>query len=133
MSETTKGNGWTTYSGVMLVVSGVIASQFALWAFRFRNSLVGGSKGLVAFVYFEDDMVVWGVIWTIIGALLLIAAYGVFTAQAWARWAGIVIGSLAIINNLQWAQVHREQGVIGAILAALIVYALTVNGEKVAG
>ena len=45
---------------------------------------------------------------------------------------GIAFASLAILANLSWAQVQPTQGLIGAILAGLVVYGLAAHGDKAA-
>jgi hypothetical protein len=48
----------------------------------------------------------------------------------WARWTGVVFASLAVVSNLSWAQIQPQQGLIGAFLAALVIYGLVVYGEE---
>jgi hypothetical protein len=119
----TKGSGWVTYAGIMIVVAGFVSILDAIWAFRYDDTLAD-------LVLFEDDLAVWGWIWLILGVLLLVAGFGIFSGETWARWTGIVFASLAILSNLSWAQVQPQQGLIGAILAALVVYGLAAHGDS---
>lgn len=118
----TKGTGWVTYSGIMLIVAGFGALIDAIWAFRYDDTLA-------ALVIFEDNLTMWGVIWLIVGAVLIAAGFGVFNAQPWARVTGIVAASLAMLSNLSWASVQPQQALIGAVLAALVIYGLAVYGD----
>ena len=119
---TTKGTGWVTYAGILLLVAGVSSIIDAIWAFRYDDTLSD-------LVFFEGDLAVWGVIWLIIGGVLLAAGYAVFQGESWARWTGIIAGSVAIVSNLSWAQIQPTQGLIGAIMASLLVYGLAAHGE----
>lgn len=121
-NDTVKGTGWVTYSGILLVVAGVGSLLDAIWAFRYSDTLTD-------LVFFENNLEVWGIIWLIVGGVLIAAGYGVFQGEQWARWTGIVAASIAILSNLSWAQVQPTQGLIGAILASLVVYGLAVHGE----
>ena len=113
----TKGTGWITYAGIMLILSGVISIIDAIWAFRYSDTVV-------SLVFFEDNLEVWGVLWLIVGAILIFAGFGVFRAQSWAQWVGVGAASLAIVSNLSWAQIQPMQSLIGVVLAALVLYGL---------
>ncbi|MGI9622689.1 MAG: DUF7144 family membrane protein [Acidimicrobiales bacterium] len=122
MADDTKGSGWITYSGILLVVAGVISILDAIWAFRYNDTVAD-------LVLFESNLEVWGVFWLIVGVVLLAAGFGVFQGEQWARWTGIVASSIAIWLNLSWAVVQPTQGLIGAILAALVLYGLAAHGD----
>jgi uncharacterized membrane protein HdeD (DUF308 family) len=118
----TKGTGWVTYSGILLILGGVIALFDAIWAFRYSDTVVD-------LILFENNLEVWGVIWLIVGAVVIAAGFGVFNAKPWARVVGIVAASLSIVSNLNWAQIQPTQALIAAILAALVIYGLAVHGD----
>jgi hypothetical protein len=123
--QAVRGTGWVTYAGILLIVAGVVAIVDAIWAFRYNDSVAD-------LVLFEDNIEVWGVIWLIVGVVLLAAGYGVFSAQQWARWTGIIAASFAVVSNLSWARVQPTEGLIGAILAILVVYGLAAHGDVTA-
>jgi hypothetical protein len=37
---------------------------------------------------------------------------------------------IAVVSNLSWAQIQPQQGLIGALLAVLVIYGLAVYGEE---
>lgn len=120
--EHTKGTGWVTYAGIMLIISGGVAILDAIWAFRYNDTVVD-------LVFFEDSLTAWGWIWLILGIVLVLAGFGVFRAEPWAQWTGVVAASLAILSNLSWAQVQPQQGLIGVVLSALVLYGLIAHGD----
>ncbi len=121
MAET-RGTGWVTYAGIMMIVVGMISIVDAIWAFRYNDTLAD-------LVFFENNIQTWGVIWLIVGVVLIAAGFGVFSAQPWARVTGIVAASVAVLSNLSWAQIQPQQGLIGALLASLVIYGLAVHGD----
>ena len=121
-NEDVRGTGWVTYSGIMLIVAGATAIVDAIWAFRYNNTLAD-------LWLFEDNLEIWGVVWLIIGIVLILAGFGVLRAESWAQWVGIVAASFAIVSNLSWAQIQPTQGLIGALLATLVVYGLAAHGD----
>ena len=121
--ESTKGSGWLTYSGILLIIAGAVSIVDAIWAFRYDDTIVD-------LVLLEENLAAWGVIWLIVGVVLIAAGFGVMQKQQWARWTGIVAAGFAILSNLSWAQVQPTQGLLGALLAALVIYGLAVYGEE---
>ena len=121
--ETTKGSGWLTYSGIMLVLIGAVSILDAIWAFRYDDTVAD-------LVFFEDNLAAWGWIWLIVGIVLIAAGVGIFNRAQWARWTGIVVASLALLSNLSWAQIQPTQGLIGALLSGLVIYGLARYGEE---
>lgn len=121
--QATKGSGWLTYSGIMLIIAGAVSIFDAIWAFRYDDTIVD-------LVFLEENLAAWGVIWLILGAVLIGAGFAVMNKTPWARWTGIVAAGFAIVSNLSWAQVQPQQGLIGALLAALVVYGLAVYGAE---
>lgn len=122
-NESTKGSGWITYSGIMLIIAGAVSIVDAIWAFRYNDTIV-------ELVIFEENLAAWGWIWLILGAVLIAAGFGVMNKTPWARWTGIAAAGFAIVSNLSWAQVQPQQGLIGALLATLVVYGLAVYAKE---
>ena len=123
VEEDVKGTGWITYSGILLVIAGVSALLDAIWAFRYNDTLTD-------LIFFEDNLEVWGVIWLIVGGVLVAAGIGVFRGESWAKWTGIVAAAVAIWSNLSWAQIQPTQALIGVILSSLVIYGLAAYGDK---
>lgn len=117
----TKGTGWITFSGILLIVAGAVSLLDALWAFRYDDTIV-------ALILFEDNLTVWGVVWLVVGIILFAAGFGVFSHAQWARWTGIIAASIAVLSNLSWAQAQPQESLIGAILAVLVIYGLAAYG-----
>lgn len=123
VEQDVKGTGWITYSGILLVIAGVSALLDAIWAFRYNDTLTD-------LIFFEDNLEVWGVIWLIVGGVLVAAGIGVFRGESWAKWTGIVAAAVAIWSNLSWAQIQPTQALIGVILSSLVIYGLAAYGDK---
>lgn len=121
--EAKKGSGWITYSGIMLIIAGAVSIVDAIWAFRYDDTIV-------ELVIFEENLAAWGWIWLIVGAVLVAAGFGVMQKLSWARWTGIIAAGFAVVSNLSWAQVQPQQGLIGALLAVLVIYGLAVYAKE---
>ena len=118
-----KGTGWITFAGIVLIIVGVVSIFDGIWAFRYDDTVA-------AVIFFEDNLTAWGWIWLILGVVILVAGFGVFSRQQWARWTGIVVAGLAILGNLAWASVQGNQALIGTIMAILVIYGLAAHGAE---
>jgi hypothetical protein len=121
MANETEGQwdqaGWATYSAIMLFGGGLVGIVNGVWALRYD----GNEADLVLA---ERNLTVWGVVALIGGVLTLAAGIGVFRGEKWARWTGIVLAIFAIVWAVGWAQIQPTQSLIGALIAASVVYGL---------
>jgi hypothetical protein len=121
-ANTSTTSGWIVYAAIMLIVGGLASIVDAIWAFRYNETIVD-------LVVFEDDIVVWGWWWLALGVVLVIAGFSIFSRVEWGRWLGIIVASVALVSNLGWAQIQPTQGLIGAILAGLVLYGLAAHWD----
>lgn len=112
--------GWATYAGIMLFGLGLVGIVDGVWALRY-NELDA------QLVLAEGNVELWGWGALIGGILFLATGIGVFTGKTWARWTGILLAMIAIPWSVAWAAIQPTQALIGALLAASIVYALATH------
>jgi hypothetical protein len=79
------------------------------------------------------DLRTWGWITLIIGALLIVAAMGVFSGSGFARWFGILAAGLTRSRSSGPTHAYPFWSLIIFALDVLVIYALAVyGGRKVA-
>jgi hypothetical protein len=122
VQERKSGTGWIVYSGVMLIIVGLLDVVDGLWAIDRSNVR---SNALL----YADRLGGWGWFYLILGIILVLAGIGVFFRAQWARWTGIILASIAIVANMLWVFVFPVTSLIVMFLAALVVYGLVVYGE----
>jgi hypothetical protein len=66
----------------------------------------------------------------IVGALLLVAAAGVFKGSGFARWYGIFAASLSLIAHFGARPSYPLWSLVVVTLNILVIYALAVYGGK---
>jgi hypothetical protein len=120
-----RGTGWLTFAAVLLIVSGIFKVLDALWAFKYDDD---GVSDRVQTILFEHDLTSWGVVWLVVGIVLILAGAAVVTGAGWARWVGIVAASLAAISFLPWIYFEPLWTILSVTLAMLVVYALATYG-----
>jgi hypothetical protein len=116
------GTGWIAFSGVMLIIVGLLDVVDGLWALDRADTK---SSALL----YADKLGGWGWFYLILGIILVLAGIGVFYRSQIARWIGIILGSIAIVSNMLWVFVFPVQSLIVMFLATLVVYGLVVYGE----
>ena len=78
-----------------------------------------------------SDLRTWGWITLIIGALLIVAAMGVFSGSGFARWFGIFAAGLNAIAHIRGrCQSYPFWSLIVFTLDILVIYALAVYGGR---
>ena len=92
-----KGFGWLLFAATMLGLAGVLSVIDGIMALSRSKFYTAGSS------YVFADLRTWGWITLIIGALLIVAAMGVFSGSGFARWFGIFAAGLNAIGALRVA------------------------------
>ena len=116
------GTGWIAFSGVMLIIVGLLDVVDGLWALDRADA---ASDRLL----YADKVVGWGWFYLILGIVLVLAGIGVFYRSQWARWTGIILASIAVVTNMLWIFVFPITSLVVMFLATLVVYGLVVYGE----
>jgi len=122
--EDEAGFGWLLFASTMLGLAGVLAvidGIVALSKSRFYTSSA---------TYVFSDLRTWGWITLIVGALLIIAAMGVFKGSGFARWFGILMAALLVIDQFMFSQAYPFWSLLMFSLGVLVIYALARYGGR---
>jgi len=77
---------------------------------------------------FDLDVTAWGWIHVIIGILLVIVAYGLFTGSAWAGVTAIMLASLSAIVNFFFIPYYPFWSILVIALDVWVIWSLTRPG-----
>ena len=122
-----EGKGWITFSGVMLIVAGLLNLVDGLWALDASDSPAVTDE-VEDLLWYSDSLTLWGWVYTIVGAVMIVIGIGVFSRNQLARWIGIGIASVSMATNMMWVFVYPIPALIHFLVATAILYALTVYG-----
>ena len=82
-------SGWIAFAGIMLFLAGFFSFIWGLAAvLNDKVVTVGGGGVLIA------DFTTWGWVHMIVGVVMTLTAYGLFTGAGWARVLGIIFATL---------------------------------------
>jgi hypothetical protein len=91
-----EGQGWVTFSGIMILIVGVMNVIYGIAAIDKSTFFVQDAKYVVF-----NDLNTWGWLLLVVGAVQLVAAFGIWSRTAWGRWIGIITaGGNAILQLL---------------------------------
>jgi hypothetical protein len=119
-----RGFGWLLFAATMLGLAGCLSIIDGIMALS-RSSFYAANAH-----YVFSDLRTAGWIALILGALLIVAAMGVFSGSGFARWFGIFAASLSLIGHFMAVQAYPFWFLIMITLDILVIYALAVYGGK---
>ncbi len=123
-------SGWLTFSAVVLIIAGIMRILDAVWAFRYKGTVVDDLHDAV----FGHDLKTYGWIWLIVGAILIIAGFvvmtpGGVTAQI-SRWIGIAAAAVLAITAISWMAYYPVWSLLYIALAVAVIYGLSAHFEE---
>lgn len=124
-TEPTGWTGWISFAGVMLIIAGTLGVIFGIIAAVNDNWVVFTNRNAV-----QVDLSTWGWIHIIVGAIVLLAGFGVFTGNILARIIGVLVALVSLIANFLWLPVYPIWAVIIITIDVLVIWALTAHGRE---
>jgi hypothetical protein len=117
-----KGSGWLTFTSIMLVVGGIANFIWGITAIARDKLLI--NKLLFA------NLTFWGIVFMILGVILVAAGIAVLNEAQWARLFGIVFCSLSIVFYLLVIWTHPVWSVLVIAMDVLVIYGLAEYGAR---
>jgi hypothetical protein len=124
-TETTGWTGWISFAGVMLIIGGTLGVIFGIIAAVNDNWVVFTNRGEVSL-----DLSTWGWVHIIVGAIVVLAGFGVFTGNILARIVGVLVAVVSLIANFLWLPVYPVWSIIIITIDVLVIWALTAHGGE---
>jgi hypothetical protein len=124
-TERSGWTGWITFAGVMLIIGGSLGLIFGIIAAVNDNWVVFTNRGQVSL-----DLSTWGWVHIIVGAIVVLAGFGVFTGNILARIVGVAVAVVSLIANFLWLPVYPVWAIIIITIDVLVIWALTAHGGE---
>jgi hypothetical protein len=119
--------GWAGFAGIMLIIVGVMDFIQGLVAIVNDEFYVIDDDWVVKF-----DVTTWGWIHLILGVVLVLAGFGIFTGNVAARTVGVIVAGLAAIANFAWLPYYPVWSIILIAVSVAVIWALTAHGRDIA-
>jgi uncharacterized membrane protein len=117
--------GWITFAGVIMIISGSVNALYGLIALLNDEWVVWGNRGALYL-----DITEWGWVHLIVGAVLVLSGFGVFSGNMLARIVGVIVASVSLIANFFFAPAYPLWALVVITLDVLIIWALTAHGSE---
>ena len=124
MSEV-RGLGRAIFAAVLLMVGGVLNVIYGIAAIGNSKFFVHNTK------YVFGNLKTWGWVTLILGALEILASISLFAGNAFGRWFGIIVASLAAIAALLEIASYPFWSIAIFGLSVWIIHGLIVYGEDI--
>jgi hypothetical protein len=128
-SATSQNSPWVTggvlFAGVVMMVSGLLEVFHGIMAIAQDNVFVTTPNYV-----FKFSLTSWGWIHLIIGALVAVVGFFVIRGATWARWVGIFLVSLSLIDNFLGLPHYPFWALILIALDIFVIWALCVYRKE---
>jgi hypothetical protein len=118
--------GWTWFAGFMMILIGCWHAIAGLSAIIDDKFFVVVPKYILKF-----DATTWGWIHLILGIVIVLAGFAVFTGAVWARTVGVILAVISAIAAFSWIPYYPVWGVLISVAAISVIWALTAHGRDV--
>jgi len=119
--------GWTAFAGIMMVMGGIWWAIMGIIALANDSFYVVGPEYILQF-----DVTTWGWIHLILGIVVVLAGFFVFTGAVWARTVGVIVALLWALLAFAWLPWYPVWAVLLIAVSIFIIWALTVHGRDIA-
>ena len=113
-------------------------AAFMLIMIGFFHALAGISGILKDDVYVKTtnyfvslDTSGWGWVHLIVGIIVLLAGFGLFSGAVWARTVGVIIALVSAVANFVFIPVYPFWAITVIVIDVLVIWALTAHGRDV--
>jgi uncharacterized membrane protein HdeD (DUF308 family) len=113
-----EGQPWVIFAGIMILLVGVMNVIYGIAAIDKSTFFVQDAK----FVFAELNT--WGWVLLVVGAIQLIAAFGIWSRRGWGRWIGIISASCNAIVQLLFISSFPLAALALFSIDLLVIYGL---------
>ncbi|HEY7478589.1 MAG TPA: hypothetical protein VIB62_10165 [Actinomycetota bacterium] len=118
--------GWTYFAGFMMIVIGAFHAIAGLSAILNDDLFVLGKEYV-----FKFDITTWGWIHLLLGIVIVLAGFGVFSGAVWARTVGVILAMISAIAAFAWIPWYPIWSIVMIAVAISVIWALTAHGRDV--
>lgn len=119
--------GTTFTAAIILIVGGVCHAMEGFVGLATNEFYVTTQKWI-----FQFDLTTWGWIHIIVGAVAVVAGFGLFTGAVWARVVAIAVAAVSIFVNFVWLPYYPVWAVLIIAFDFFVIWALTAHGRDMA-
>jgi hypothetical protein len=120
--------GYAAFAGVILVMIGFFQAVAGLVAIIDDQFYVVGQEYI-----FQFDVTTWGWIHLIIGLVVLLSGFGIFSGNVAARTVGVLVAAISGVAAFMWLPWYPVWAIVIIALDVAVIWALTMHGRDLSG
>ena len=117
--------GWITFAGFMLVISGGFSMLEGLGMVIHASNFPGKDA------IFQQNGKTWGWYYIILGIVLLLSGFGVFSGNVLARTVGVIAATVAALGAFATVQLQPVWNIAVIAVSIAVIWALTAHGRDI--
>jgi hypothetical protein len=125
-----KRSGWLTFSGIVLIIAGIMRILDAIWAFRYSGTPIDNLHQAI----FGHSLNNYGWLWLIVGIVLIGAGFLVMGAPSTmaeiSRWVGIVAAAVGSITAISWMPYYPVWSLVYVAIGIGVIYGLVAHWDE---
>ncbi|BFV60711.1 hypothetical protein KCMC57_up59060 [Kitasatospora sp. CMC57] len=117
--------GWTVFAACMMIFGGTMA------IFEGIGAIVNDERYVITGNYvYKFDVTGWGWLHLILGIVIVVAGFLLFTGAMWARILGVIAAGLNMITNFLWLPYYPFWAIVMIAIDIFIIWALTAGTHR---
>lgn len=118
--------GYAAFAGVVLIMVGFFQAVAGLVAIIDDEFYVVGREYV-----FQFDVTTWGWIHLIVGVVVLLSGFGIFSGNVAARTVGVIIAAISALAAFLWLPWYPIWAIVIIALDVAVIWALTMHGRDI--
>jgi hypothetical protein len=128
MSEREPSGGamaWITFAGVVMIIGGGFSILQGLgW-------LINSNQFPIKDSVFSANATTWGWVQLLLGVVVLLSGFAVFSGNVLARTVGVIVVGLNMLTSFVSIDLHPVWGICVIAIDLAIIWALTAHGRDI--
>jgi hypothetical protein len=120
-------SSWWTFAGIMIMISGIINAFDGLVAITQSRYIERNISGELPIT---NNVKNWGWVELILGVILILVAFGVFSGANWARIVGIIAVSINLIFQFAYLGHYPFWSFTMIVIDLLVIFGLAGSSER---
>ena len=118
------GAGWVVFAGTMVALAGCMNLIHGIAAVSNSKIFTRHTELVISSLH------TWGWVVLILGAVQILAAFGIWAGNPLARWFGVAVAAVNALIQLSWANEFPIWSLTIFALDVLVIYGLVVHGGR---
>ncbi|MEU4045608.1 hypothetical protein ACK389_34720 [Streptomyces antibioticus] len=118
-------SGWTVFAAIMMMFGGIMAIFQGIAAIAEDDVFVATPN-----FTFQWSLTGWGWLHLVLGIVVTLAGFALFSGATWARFVGITLAGLSMIANFAWLPWYPFWAIMLIIIDGFVIWALCVGPSR---